>query len=31
MEKTDVDTDVELKLLSYSHLIDVEYKVIEGQ
>ena len=30
MEKTDVDTDVDLKLLLHSHLIDIEYKVMEG-
>jgi hypothetical protein len=30
MEKTDVDTDVDLKLLPHSHLIDIEYKVMEG-
>ena len=29
-EKTDVDTDVDLKLLPHSHLIDIEYKVMEG-
>ena len=27
---TDVDTDVNLKLLPHSHLIDIEYKVMEG-
>ena len=30
MEKTDVDTDVDLKLLPHNHLIDIEYKVMEG-
>jgi hypothetical protein len=29
-EKTDVDTDVDLKLLPNSHLIDIKYKVMEG-
>ena len=29
-EKTDVDTNVDLKLLPHSHLIDIEYKVMEG-
>ncbi len=29
MEKTNVNTDVDLKLLLYSHLINIEYKVIE--
>jgi hypothetical protein len=29
-EKTDVGTDVDLKLLPHSHLIDIEYKVMEG-
>ena len=29
MEKTNVNTDVDLKLLPYSHLINIEYKVIE--
>ena len=27
---TDVDTNVDLKLLPHSHLIDMEYKVMEG-
>ena len=29
-EKTDVDTDVDLKLLPHSYLIDIEYKAMEG-
>jgi hypothetical protein len=29
-EKTDIDTDVDLKLLPHSHLIDIEYKAMEG-
>ena len=29
-EKTDVDTDVDLKLLPHSQLIDIWYKVMEG-
>ena len=29
-KKTDVDTDVDLKLLPHSHLIDIEYKAMEG-
>jgi hypothetical protein len=29
-EKTDVDTDVDLKLLPHSQLINIEYKVMEG-
>jgi hypothetical protein len=28
-EKTDVDTEVDLKLLPHSHLIDIWYKVME--
>ena len=27
---TDVDTNVDLKLLPYSHLINIWYKVMEG-
>ena len=30
MEKTDVDTDVDPKPLPHNHLIDIEYKVMEG-
>jgi hypothetical protein len=30
MEKTDVDTDIDLKLLPHSRLIDIGYKVMEG-
>jgi hypothetical protein len=29
-EKTDVDTDVDLKLLPHSHLIDIWHKVMKG-
>ena len=29
-EKTDVDTDVDLKLLPHNQLIDIWYKVMEG-
>jgi hypothetical protein len=29
-EKTDVDTNVDLKLLPYSYLIDIWYKVMKG-
>ena len=29
-KKTDVDTDVDLKLLPHSYLINIWYKVMEG-